>query len=195
MIFIAVLLCCLGALVSSAPQKVFYNVEDAQNHFENFVQKYNKTYKSEEERQERFEIFKNNLVKLNELNKNSTLTIHGKVSFLQIFATKYLPSSWFEHESDNVFCFKESICSRIWLMKSSMQSITGSTPAVLQCSVSVMSQPTGPEWPPLQPSTGVTRTGLHPSRTSWPVRLAGLLPVLVSRYLIPGKDFGQASIA
>ncbi|XP_063839071.1 uncharacterized protein LOC135088118 [Ostrinia nubilalis] len=66
---LVVLLCCLGALVSSAPQKVFYSVNEAPSYFEDFMQTYNKVYSSEAEKQARFEIFKKNLEKLNEQNQ------------------------------------------------------------------------------------------------------------------------------
>ncbi|XP_063839072.1 uncharacterized protein LOC135088119 [Ostrinia nubilalis] len=66
---LVVLLCCVGALVSSAPQKVFYSVNEAPSYFEEFMQTYNKVYSSEAEKQARFEIFKKNLEKLNEQNQ------------------------------------------------------------------------------------------------------------------------------
>ncbi|XP_028167653.1 thiol protease aleurain-like [Ostrinia furnacalis] len=66
---LVVLLCCLGALVSSAPQKVFYSVNEAPSYFEDFMQTYNKVYSSEAEKQTRFEIFKKNLEMINEQNQ------------------------------------------------------------------------------------------------------------------------------
>lgn len=79
MFSLVLLLCCAGALVSSAPQKTFYNVEDAHSHFEDFVQTYNKEYTNEAEKQARFEIFKNNLENINMKNKMSQSAVFGKI--------------------------------------------------------------------------------------------------------------------
>ncbi|KAL0849602.1 hypothetical protein ABMA28_013861 [Loxostege sticticalis] len=81
MFSLVILLCCAGALVSSAPQKTFYNVEDAHSHFEDFVQTYNKEYTNEAEKQARFEIFKNNLENINMKNKMSQSAVFGITQF------------------------------------------------------------------------------------------------------------------
>ncbi|KAL0895152.1 hypothetical protein ABMA27_013603 [Loxostege sticticalis] len=87
------LLCCVGALVSSAPQKSLYNIEDAASLFEDFVKTYNKEYTSEAEKQARFEIFKNNLKDINKKNQSSQSAVFGINQFADLtqeeFSQKY----------------------------------------------------------------------------------------------------------
>ncbi|CAG9567502.1 unnamed protein product [Danaus chrysippus] len=58
------------------PQKEFYKSNDAEDLFMEFVEKYNKNY-NEEEYARRFQIFKENLEKINDLNSKSNLTVYG----------------------------------------------------------------------------------------------------------------------
>ncbi|KAI5632390.1 papain family cysteine protease domain-containing protein [Phthorimaea operculella] len=49
------------------PSPTLYDLEDAENIFENFINKYNKVYANEQEKQDRFNIFKERLAIVNKL--------------------------------------------------------------------------------------------------------------------------------
>ncbi|RVE49207.1 hypothetical protein evm_006099 [Chilo suppressalis] len=65
---IFVVLCSLGELVLSAPQPVFYNIEDAGNLFQEFMVNFNKQYATLEEKQRRLQVFTKNLEIINRKN-------------------------------------------------------------------------------------------------------------------------------
>ncbi|CAH0700308.1 unnamed protein product [Spodoptera exigua] len=69
---------CLAACAQAASVPMF-DLEDAEEHFERFIQDYNKQYTSEEEKQARFAIFRENLKKANTLNAQSEHTRFGAV--------------------------------------------------------------------------------------------------------------------
>ncbi|AAS82707.1 ORF31 [Agrotis segetum granulovirus] len=57
-------------------QGALYNLNDSEKLFEDFVQKYNKSYSSEEERQIKFDNFKNNIRSINEKNSLSNSAVY-----------------------------------------------------------------------------------------------------------------------
>jgi hypothetical protein len=61
-------------MVSSIPQtkKKIYDLNLAEYYFEEFIQEYNKVYESETEKQKRFEIFKQKLTYINQVNSDET---------------------------------------------------------------------------------------------------------------------------
>lgn len=70
---------CLLLLVSDGlavltPDKPYYDLTDAENHFAEFVQRYGKKYGNSEEYNKRFEIFKNKLTEINKLNEENDAT-------------------------------------------------------------------------------------------------------------------------
>ncbi|KAJ8729143.1 hypothetical protein PYW08_000724 [Mythimna loreyi] len=86
-----VLLCVSWVTLAAAwDQKVWngvpyvYNLDEAEKHFENFLEKYERNYENEMEKQTRFEIFKENLERINRLNKNSKFGVHGITPFLDM---------------------------------------------------------------------------------------------------------------
>ncbi|KAL0895151.1 hypothetical protein ABMA27_013602 [Loxostege sticticalis] len=96
------LLCCVGALVSSAPQKPFYNIEDAVSLFEDFIKTYNKEYTSEVEKQARYEIFKNNLEDINERNQNSKSAVFGINQFADLTQEEFSQKYTLRHSRRNI---------------------------------------------------------------------------------------------
>ncbi|KAI8427489.1 hypothetical protein MSG28_002021 [Choristoneura fumiferana] len=65
---ISVLLLVSNALVLLTADKVYYDLADAKSHFADFILKYNKVYDTEEDYNQRLEIFRSNLLRINELN-------------------------------------------------------------------------------------------------------------------------------
>ncbi|CAH0700310.1 unnamed protein product [Spodoptera exigua] len=76
--FVIVFLACLAACAQAASVSMF-DLEDAEEHFERFIQDFNKQYTSEEEKQARFAIFRENLKKANILNAQSEHTRFGAI--------------------------------------------------------------------------------------------------------------------
>ncbi|KAI5632391.1 papain family cysteine protease domain-containing protein [Phthorimaea operculella] len=67
-LFYFMLLCALAlSLAYVQPSPTLYDLEDAENIFENFINKYNKVYANEQEKQDRFNIFKERLAIVNKL--------------------------------------------------------------------------------------------------------------------------------
>ncbi|XP_073941142.1 cysteine proteinase 1-like [Choristoneura fumiferana] len=62
------------ALAALTADKPYYDLADAENHFAEFVQEYDKKYGSHEEYNKRFEIFKNKLLHINKLNEEHDAT-------------------------------------------------------------------------------------------------------------------------
>ncbi|XP_046961305.1 procathepsin L-like [Vanessa cardui] len=65
-----------------------YNLEDAYDHFETFIQTYEKEY-DETEKAERFEIFMNNLEHINYLNSRNDSAIYGITKFTDLTAEEF----------------------------------------------------------------------------------------------------------
>lgn len=78
-LYIFALIFVIGQVESrkiNLPSKVFYKSTDAEDLFIEYVHKYNKRY-NEDEYDRRFQIFKENLENINELNRKSNLTVYG----------------------------------------------------------------------------------------------------------------------
>lgn len=78
---------CVG--LASAKNILRYSLEDARDHFENFIQTYNKEY-DEEERAVRYEIFVKNLEKINSLNENSDGAVFGINKFSDLTSEEFV---------------------------------------------------------------------------------------------------------
>lgn len=90
---ILTLLCaCALAAASSikSTEKPYYSLEEADKHFELFIDNFNREYLSEEEKNMRFEIFKTNLDNINKKNMNP----HEHATFGKFcFVYSILPTS------------------------------------------------------------------------------------------------------
>ncbi|XP_075986132.1 uncharacterized protein LOC142983150 [Anticarsia gemmatalis] len=64
-----------------AMDPVKYSLDNADRLFEHFIETYKKTYASEQEKAERFEIFKSNLLESNHLNEASDNAVFGITKF------------------------------------------------------------------------------------------------------------------
>lgn len=71
-----------------------YKLEDAEIHFETFIQKNNKVYADENEKKARFEIFKVNLEEVNRLNDGQDDAVFGNANFktliIPVYNTKHV---------------------------------------------------------------------------------------------------------
>ncbi|XP_047042139.1 procathepsin L-like [Helicoverpa zea] len=85
------LLACLVTLAASK-SSIFFNIEDATEHFENFIKEHGKEYSSDEEKAKRFEIFKENLRRANELNQQSEHTEFGITQFSDLTHDEFIDS-------------------------------------------------------------------------------------------------------
>jgi hypothetical protein len=69
-------------LAAPQSQKPWYNIEEAEHHFKEFLVKYNKHYATKQEMEKRFQIFKKNLQIINEKNNDEEETaIFGKYKY------------------------------------------------------------------------------------------------------------------
>ncbi|KAF9787548.1 hypothetical protein SFRURICE_001600 [Spodoptera frugiperda] len=73
-----------GLAVSAVWSAYTYDIEDAEYHFEEFIEKFGREYENENEKQYRFKIFVENLKKVNELNKESDHAVHGITQFMDM---------------------------------------------------------------------------------------------------------------
>ncbi|CAG9567501.1 unnamed protein product [Danaus chrysippus] len=73
----------IGASNLDLPPKIFYDLNNSEDLFEKYVIEYNKHY-NEEEYRAHYEIFKENLEKINELNKNSDSTVYDINQFTDL---------------------------------------------------------------------------------------------------------------
>ncbi|CAH1644658.1 unnamed protein product [Spodoptera littoralis] len=80
---------CLAACAQAAKMPLFHT-EDAEYHFERFIQDHNKQYASEEEKQAKFEVFKDNLERANALNKQTEHTTFGITRFMDLTMEEFL---------------------------------------------------------------------------------------------------------
>ncbi|CAH1644659.1 unnamed protein product [Spodoptera littoralis] len=80
---------CLAACAQAAKMPLFH-AEDAEYHFERFIQDYNKQYASEEEKQAKFEVFKDNLEKANALNAQTEHSRFGITRFMDLTLEEFL---------------------------------------------------------------------------------------------------------
>ncbi|XP_047984055.1 macrodontain-1-like [Leguminivora glycinivorella] len=77
---------CLASItVLAATDKPYYDVEDAENLFESFLQKHNKVYKNRREYYERLGIFKKTLKDLNERNAMFPDTVFALDHFADLY--------------------------------------------------------------------------------------------------------------
>uniref|UniRef100_A0A2A4J9U5 Uncharacterized protein n=1 Tax=Heliothis virescens TaxID=7102 RepID=A0A2A4J9U5_HELVI len=83
------LFACLVALAASK-SSIYFHLEDAEYHFENFIREHGKEYASDEEKAERFEIFKENLRRANELNQQSEHTEFGITQFSDLTHDEFI---------------------------------------------------------------------------------------------------------
>ncbi|XP_047041584.1 uncharacterized protein LOC124645753 [Helicoverpa zea] len=79
-----VLLCVSWFALAAAGTAPPYNLADAEHHFENFIQKHGKTYASEHEKQASFQVFKQNLHKINKMNAESDHAVFGITQFADL---------------------------------------------------------------------------------------------------------------
>ncbi|KAM3957536.1 uncharacterized protein ACR2FA_008448 [Aphomia sociella] len=72
---------------------VHYKLEEAELHFEKFIQEFAKQYESLMEKQKRFEIFKENLIGANRRNAEQSIAVFGITKFMDLtreeFVQKY----------------------------------------------------------------------------------------------------------
>ncbi|KAH9636957.1 hypothetical protein HF086_008218 [Spodoptera exigua] len=87
--FVIVFFACLAACAQAASVSMF-DLEDAEEHFERFIQDFNKQYTSEEEKQARFAIFRENLKKANILNAQSEHTRFGITKFTDLTVDEFV---------------------------------------------------------------------------------------------------------
>nr|XP_049691690.1 procathepsin L-like isoform X3 [Helicoverpa armigera] len=85
------LLACLVTLAASK-SSIYFDIEDAMEHFENFIKEHGKEYSSDEEKAKRFEIFKENLRRANELNQQSEHTEFGITQFSDLTHDEFIDS-------------------------------------------------------------------------------------------------------
>ncbi|XP_026726722.1 probable cysteine protease RD19C [Trichoplusia ni] len=81
-----------------------YNIEDAEQHFENFIRKHNREYAHEHEKHARFQIFKENLEKILHLNEKHKTSAFGITQFMDLtveeFRNKYMGLNVADYKSD-----------------------------------------------------------------------------------------------
>ncbi|XP_075992763.1 uncharacterized protein LOC142987699 [Anticarsia gemmatalis] len=75
---------------ASAIQPEMYSLLDAGRHFVQFTQRFNKHYHSDEERAARFQIFKDNLLQANRLNRESDNAVFGISKFMDLTADEFI---------------------------------------------------------------------------------------------------------
>ncbi|XP_075991789.1 cathepsin L-like [Anticarsia gemmatalis] len=74
---------------ASAIHPEMYSLLDAGRHFVQFTQRFNKHYHSDEERAARFQIFKDNLLQANRLNRESDTAVFGISPFLDLTTEEF----------------------------------------------------------------------------------------------------------
>ncbi|XP_047984386.1 procathepsin L-like [Leguminivora glycinivorella] len=77
--------CLASSTVLAATDKPFYDVEDAENLFETFLQEYNKVYKNRREYYERLDNFKKTLKEINERNAKFPDTVFALNHFADLY--------------------------------------------------------------------------------------------------------------
>ncbi|XP_075991790.1 cathepsin L-like [Anticarsia gemmatalis] len=75
---------------ASAIQPEMYSLLDAGRHFVQFTQRFNKHYHSDEERAARFQIFKDNLLQANRLNRESDNAVFGISKFMDLTSEEFI---------------------------------------------------------------------------------------------------------
>lgn len=71
----------LGAVVVLCIEGIYFDVADAENLFEQFIQNFSREYKDDEDRKIHFEAFKVNLEKINQSNKDNPEATFGITQF------------------------------------------------------------------------------------------------------------------
>lgn len=81
MLLLTLLSLCAGAALaaSAQPDEHLYDLEDAQSHFDQFVRDFDRQYADEKEKQTRFEIFKQNLQEINDMNMMNADAVYGNL--------------------------------------------------------------------------------------------------------------------
>ncbi|KAH9636954.1 hypothetical protein HF086_008215, partial [Spodoptera exigua] len=87
--FVIIFCTCLAACAQAAFVPIFH-LEEAEEHFERFIQDFNKQYTSEEEKQARFAIFKQNLDKANSFNAQSEHARFGITQFMDLTEDEFV---------------------------------------------------------------------------------------------------------
>ncbi|XP_026726729.1 uncharacterized protein LOC113493107 [Trichoplusia ni] len=81
-----------------------YNIEDAEQHFENFIREHNREYAHEHEKHSRFQIFKENLEKILQLNEKHKTSAFGITQFMDLtveeFRSMYMGLNVADYKSD-----------------------------------------------------------------------------------------------
>ncbi|KAF9412244.1 hypothetical protein HW555_009187 [Spodoptera exigua] len=87
--FVIVFCVCLAACAQAASVPMF-DLEAAEEHFERFIQDFNKQYTSEEEKQTRFTVFKENLKRANTFNAQSEHASFGITQFMDLTVKEFV---------------------------------------------------------------------------------------------------------
>lgn len=82
-------------------QKVFYDLEDADNLFKEYLKEYKKTY-NPGEYAKRIKLFKKSLKEINELNAKHPTTVYGITLFADLTPEEEKPYFGFEIDNNNV---------------------------------------------------------------------------------------------
>uniref|UniRef100_A0A2A4JB28 Uncharacterized protein n=1 Tax=Heliothis virescens TaxID=7102 RepID=A0A2A4JB28_HELVI len=83
------LFACLVTLAASK-SSIHFHLDDAEEHFENFIKEYGKKYSSDAEKAKRFEIFKENLKGINELNQEIEIAEYGITQFTDLTQEEFV---------------------------------------------------------------------------------------------------------
>ncbi|XP_026753470.2 uncharacterized protein LOC113513681 [Galleria mellonella] len=75
--------------VSKLPDKILYDVNQAETLFDQFMQTYDKQYTSKEEKQKKLNVFKENLQIINEKNAEQSLAVFGITQFIDLTAEEF----------------------------------------------------------------------------------------------------------
>ncbi|KAJ8726655.1 hypothetical protein PYW07_001353 [Mythimna separata] len=75
---------------SKTTPSLSYREEDAEFHFERFIEKHNKQYIDEEQKQFRFKIFVENMLKANEMNEQSDHAVFGITQFSDLTPEEFV---------------------------------------------------------------------------------------------------------
>ncbi|XP_075973070.1 uncharacterized protein LOC142974551 [Anticarsia gemmatalis] len=70
-------------------EKIYYDLKDAPQLFEQFIKDNERKYKDDADRQIHYEAFKKNLVEINKLNKEISGTVHGITGFADFTEEEY----------------------------------------------------------------------------------------------------------
>ncbi|RVE49205.1 hypothetical protein evm_006097 [Chilo suppressalis] len=80
----------VSLLAAQSQAKVFFKPEEAESLFEEFIDNFNKYYSNEEEKTFRFNVFKENLKKINDRNARSSLAEYGINHFTDLTVDEFV---------------------------------------------------------------------------------------------------------